>query len=93
MPGKHPMPEQNLKKLLNKLHDALENTEKVDSETLKLVQDLDEDINRLLDTDSDDDVDNVVDRAKSVETRFAVDHPVAERFLREIIDALAKVGI
>lgn len=87
------MTEQNLKKLLNKLHDALENTEKVDSETLKLVQDLDEDINRLLDADSDDDVDNVVDRAKSVETRFAVDHPVAERFLREIIDALAKVGI
>ena len=87
------MTEQNLKKLLNKLHDALENTEKVDTETLKLVQDLDEDINRLLEADSDDDVDNVVDRAKSVETRFAVDHPVAERFLREIIDALAKVGI
>ena len=87
------MTEQNLKKLLNKLHDALENTEKVDSETLKLVQDLDEDINRFLEADSDDDVDNVMDRAKSVETRFAVDHPVAERFLREIIDTLAKVGI
>jgi len=87
------MTEQNLKKLLNSLHDALENTEKVDPDTLKLVQDLDEDINRLLEADSDDDVDNVVDRAKSVETRFAVDHPVAERFLREIIDALAKVGI
>ena len=87
------MTEQNLKKLLNSLHDALEGTEKVDPDTLKLVQDLDEDINRLLEAGSDDDVDNVMDRAKSVETRFAVDHPVAERFLREIIDALSKVGI
>ncbi|NCF62871.1 MAG: DUF4404 family protein [Gammaproteobacteria bacterium] len=87
------MTEQNLKQLLNSLHDALEDTDKVDSDTLKLVQDLDEDINRLLEAGSDDDVDNVMDRAKSVETRFAVDHPVAERFLREIIDALSKVGI
>ena len=87
------MTEQNLKTLLNSLHDALEKTDRVDDETLKLVQDLDEDINRLLEADSDDEVDNVMDRARSVETRFALDHPVAERFLREIIDALAKVGI
>ena len=87
------MTEQNLKQLLNSLHDALEDTDKVDSDTLKLVQDLDEDINRLLEAGSDDDVDNVMDRAKSVETRFAVDHPVAERFLREIIDARSNVGI
>jgi len=88
------MSDQKLKELLNSLHEALEDTEKVDSETLKLVQDLDEDINRLLESDEGDgEFDNVIDHAKSVETRFAVDHPVAERFLREIIDALAKVGI
>ena len=50
--------------------------------------------NGLLGQEDDElDFDSVVDRARSVETRFAVDHPVAERFLREIIDALAKVGI
>jgi len=88
------MSDHKLKELLNSLHDALENTETVDPETMKLVRDLDEDINRLLDSDTEDnDFDNVVDRAKSVETRFAVDHPIAERFLREIVDALAKVGI
>jgi phosphate uptake regulator len=87
------MTDQNLKTLLNRLHEVLDKTDKVDDDTLKLVQELDEDINRLLDADSDDDFDNVMDRARSVETRFAVDHPVAERFLREIIDALAKVGI
>jgi hypothetical protein len=59
-----------------------------------LVRDLDDEINRLLDPDSaDDDYDSVVDHARAVETRFAVKHPVAERFLREIIETLSKVGI
>lgn len=88
------MNEKNLKDLLSKLHAALEKTEKVDPETRQLVSNLDEEINRLLDPESaENDYDSVVDHAKAVETRFAVDHPVAERFLREIIDALAKVGI
>ena len=87
------MNDTDLKQLLSRLHDELENTDRVDPDTLNLVQELDEEINRLLDADEKDDFDNVMDRARSVETRFAVDHPVAERFLREIIDALAKVGI
>ena len=88
------MNDKSLKELLNSLHAVLEKTDEVDPETLELVHNLDEEINRLVESDSpDDDFDNVVDQAKSVETRFAVDHPVAERFLREIIEALSKVGI
>jgi len=88
------MNDKSLKELLNSLHAVLEKTNEVDPETLELVRNLDEEINRLVESDSpDDDFDNVVDQAKSVETRFAVDHPVAERFLREIIEALSKVGI
>ena len=90
------MSEQQLRDLLARLHKELENTDEVDAETLELVRELDTEINRLVESESDsgsDEFDNVMDHAKSVETRFAVDHPVAERFLREIIDALAKVGI
>ena len=88
------MSDNKVKDLLARLHKELENTENVDSETLKMVRDLDEDIHRLVETDAGaGDIDSVLDRATSVETRFAVDHPVAERFLREIMDALAKVGI
>jgi hypothetical protein len=88
------MNDKSLKDLLNDLQEVLEKTEKVDPETRALVSDLDDEIDRLLDPESaDDDFDSVVDHAKSIETRFAVDHPVAERFLREIIDALSKVGI
>jgi hypothetical protein len=88
------MSDQKLKELLALLRSELETAEQVDSETLELVRELDEDIHRLVESDADTgDFDSVVDRAASIETRFAVDHPVAERFLREIIDALAKVGI
>ena len=88
------MNENNLKELLRQLHQALEKTDSVDPDTLKQVKELDEEVNRLLESGSQgEEYDNVVDQAKAVETRFAVDHPVAERFLREIIEALSRVGI
>lgn len=88
------MSEQKLQDLLARLHTELENTDTVDPETLNLVRELDVDINRLVESGSDgNDLDNVMDRARSVQTRFALEHPAAEQFLREIIDTLAKVGI
>lgn len=88
------MTDKDLKQLLTKLQAELDDTDKVDPDTLKLVRELDDDINRLLESDNaEEEFDNVIDRAKAVETRFAVDHPVAERFLQEIINALARVGI
>ena len=88
------MESKQLRDLLNQLQDALEQTEDLDPETRALVADLDQDINRLLDPESpENETDGIIEAAQSVQTRFAVDHPVADRFLREIIDTLAKVGI
>jgi len=88
------MTDPNLKQLLNKLQDALENMDEVDQDTLGLVRELDEEIHRLTQAGAPpDEYDNVLDQAKSIETRFAVEYPGAERILREIMDALAKVGI
>jgi hypothetical protein len=86
------MSEKNLNELLTELNDALEKIEEIDPETRALVKDLDEDINRLLES-GEDDFDSVVERAQSIQTHFALEHPVAERFVREIIDALSRVGI
>jgi hypothetical protein len=86
------MTDKNLHELLTELNQELERIDEIDPETRALVQDLDEDINRLLEN-GEEDFDSVVDRAKGIETRFALEHPVAERFLREIIDALSRVGI
>ena len=88
------MKDKDLKTLLANLHDTLEKTEQVDAETLQLVQDLDEEIHRLSERGAgEDELEGVLDQARSIQSRFAVDHPVADRFLREIMDVLAKVGI
>lgn len=88
------MNQPNLKELLQSLNRALENTDSVDTETLQLVRELDAEIHRLTEAGAQaDEVEGVMDQARAIETRFALDHPVAERFLREIIDALARVGI
>ena len=88
------MNDLQLKDLLDRLHRELEKTDQIDPDTLAQVRQLDADIQRLVDSDTPTgEVDSVLDRAASIETRFAVDHPVAERFLREIIDTLAKLGI
>lgn len=86
------MSDKNLNELLSELNEALEKIEEIDPETRALVKDLDEDINRLLEG-GEEDFDSVVDRAQSIQTHFALEHPVAERFVREIIDALSRVGI
>jgi hypothetical protein len=88
------MTDQKLKELLNSLQDALEKTDRMDPETLRLVRELDDEIHRLTEAGAQaEEVEGVLDQAKSMETRFALEHPVAERFLREIIDALSRVGI
>ena len=88
------MSQKTIKELLAQLQDELENTEEIDAETRQLVRELDEDIHRLVDPESDlNDSEGILDQANAIETRFAVDHPRAERFLRELMEALSKVGI
>lgn len=88
------MNDKNLKQLLSQLNDVLDNTDSVDAETLALVRELDREIHRLTEAgEKSEDFDSVLDQARSVEAGFAVEHPVAARFLREIIDSLSRVGI
>jgi hypothetical protein len=35
----------------------------------------------------------VLERARELETNFAAQYPTAERFMREVIEALARMGI
>jgi hypothetical protein len=85
------MPQERLKELLGQLHQELENTPAADAETRRMAKKLDEDIHRMLEQEQEQD--SVTDRAKALEAHFAAEYPVAERFLREIIDTLAKLGI
>jgi ABC-type transporter Mla subunit MlaD len=88
------MNDKNLKELLNRLNDVLDETDQVDEETLVLVRELDQEIHRLTESGApSEEYEGVIDQAKSVQARFALEHPVAERFLREIVDLLSRVGI
>lgn len=88
------MPDHELKNLLEKLHEELASTDKVEAETLALVRKLDADIHKLVESSGKPETfDLVLDRARMLRNRFAIDHPVAERFMTEIMDTLAKLGI
>jgi hypothetical protein len=84
---------EQVKKLLEKLQGELRDAE-LDDETRALVRELDTDINDLLATDTEsDDSSVIVERAKELEAGFAAEYPAAERFMREVIDALVRMGV
>jgi len=88
------MPDHELKALLVKLRQELENTDKVEAETLALVRQLDADIHKLVvPSPQTETFEAVLEGARLLKSRFAANHPVAERFMAEIMDTLAKLGI
>lgn len=84
------MSNERIKKLLAQLREELESTD-VDDDLQKLMGDLDDEIHGVIENDAD--VNALVDRAKELEAEFATKHPAAERFMREVIDALVHMGI
>ena len=87
------MSNKEIKDLLGKLRNEIGKTE-LDDDTLLLVRDLDADIDDLLDPEGDRaETDSVLEKARELETNFASEHPTIERFMREVIDVLVRMGI
>jgi hypothetical protein len=84
------MSKDRIKELLAQLQDEIRNTD-MDDELKTLVSDLDSDIHDVM--ENDEEVNALIDRAKEVEAGFATRYPAAERFMREVIDALVRMGI
>ena len=89
------MKTNQIKDTLRRLHADLDARNVVDPELRELLADLDADIHKLLERgeDSAPDSASLVERLESIETEFATEHPTIERFARELIDALGKMGI
>jgi len=83
---------EKIQQLLGALR-AEATTTAMDSETRSALRQLDSDIHRLLDSPSEPGASGIVQRAQLLEARFAVDHPTAERFMRDVIDLLVKIGL
>jgi len=87
------MSNREIKELLGKLRDEIRKTE-LDDDTVSLVRDLDADIDDLLDPEGERaETESVLEKARELETNFATDHPNIERFMREVIDVLVRMGI
>ena len=87
------MSNEQVRALLAKLQQELQTT-KLDDDTRELVKELDSDIHDLLASEGTEEKSgSVLKRAKQLEADFASEHPTAERFMREVIDALARMGI
>lgn len=84
------MSKDRIKELLAQLQAEIRSTD-MDDELQGLIGDLDNDIHGVIENDGD--VSVLIDRAKEMEAGFATKYPAAERFMREVIDALAKMGI
>lgn len=87
------MSNKEIRDLLARLQDEIQKTE-LDDDTLLAVRELDTDIDDLLDPEGHRaETDSVLEQARALETRFATEHPAIERFLREVIDVLVRMGI
>jgi DNA-binding GntR family transcriptional regulator len=87
------MSNEKIRELLAKLHDEVQDTE-LDADTRSSLRELDSDIHDLLDSATPrQKMSFVMERAKLLEARFAISHPTVERFMREVIDTLAKIGV
>lgn len=84
------MSKARIKTLLSQLREELRTTD-IDDELEQLLSELDEDIENVIDEDAD--LSEVIERAKQVEANFAANYPRAERFVRELIDVLVRMGI
>ena len=88
------MPTKQLKSTLQALHEELAGATDVDPELQDLLSTLDDDIHHLLAEDSPEPESyGIIDAAESLAARFAADHPRAEAMVRELIAALAKMGV
>lgn len=77
------MSSERIQHLIAELNKELSTGSTLDPETRELLRQLNEDV----------DAASTLDQARQLESRFAANYPVAERIARELVDALAKMGI
>jgi hypothetical protein len=82
-----------LKDALRRLKSELEGQRPLDGELRGLLRDLDQDIHQALAGEGAGPSQGLIERAEALEVKFAAKHPEVEGVLREVIDALARMGI
>lgn len=78
--------------LLEQVHAELQKVDKVDDDSLKLLQELEKDVQLLLER-SDVETSSVLERMKKAVERFEVDHPALTDVISKVSAILSNAGI
>jgi len=90
------MTDENLRKLLEQLHDELERAESVDDKGDELLRHLNADISNLLKRSGKDKAhsdESLLDRLEDAIDHFEVSHPTLTTMLSEMMTILSNAGI
>jgi hypothetical protein len=90
------MEEQELRKLLEQLHNEIEQTQSVDEKGRDLLQDLGSDIRELLARSGQDNLEarpSVLKRMEDSVSYLEVTHPTLTNTLSKILESLSNAGI
>lgn len=89
------MSTEQIKSTIRDLHERLEEAGPIDAETRQLLSQLDQDLHRLLaaKVEVQDEEAGFQERLESIAADFDSRHPQLAGILRELGDALARVGI
>ncbi|MDX1698039.1 MAG: DUF4404 family protein, partial [Thiohalobacterales bacterium] len=84
-----------IKSTIQELHRSLEHAGPIDPETRELLGQLDQDLHRVLAEEQEEEAgdDGLQDRLEALAADFDSRHPQLAAVLRELGDALARVGI
>lgn len=85
-------PTQLLDSLVN-LRTELELSENIDPETLEQVRSIDANMHQLIKSNELRAEETISEQLIVLEAKFSAEHPLLEKLTRELIDALAKMGI
>ena len=90
------MDKQRLIETLQQLHTELASAERIDPETLTLLETITEDVDRIAKRGGempDDGDERVSGRLRDLVERFEADHPQVSFAIGKLADALASIGI
>ena len=87
------MNEAKVKQLLKELLEEISQGDNSDEELLESAQRLQSDVDSLLNPDVDSSDNTIMDDMIALEARFASNHPVAEKIVRELVNSLSRIGI
>jgi hypothetical protein len=90
------MDDNNSRKLLQELHDELNNLQKVDENNSDLLRDIDADIRALLERSGEEPMPvhpTIIGRMEDAVDQFEVTHPDLTALISKVLDSLSIAGI